>query len=203
MNNGMTEQGLYDIYAQWHVPFWQTGLFYSICAILFFVLASPIVYFVIRHYRSKKVVLSPWDQALHDLDCLHRDTMGKVSEGKRFYGILTSVLKKYVHERYFDKSIKHDFLMDGVAHTDQEFVLWLQKYTIEPELIEQLREIFMGSMVVKFAREQAIQEQMEKDLFLAKSFIRRTQPSHSAYAQGGYRGNNKASAGAAQPINKK
>lgn len=166
-SNSMTEQGLYDIYEQSLVPFWQTKLFYSICAILIFVVIGATLYFTIRLYRSKRAVLSPWHQALRDIEGLQKDNLAKASEGKRFYSILTSVLKKYVHRRY---------LMDGLAKTDQEFVFMLQKNNFDPELIEQLQTIFMGSVAIKFANAQALQEQIEKDLLLAKSFIKRTQP---------------------------
>ena len=167
---GMNEQGLYDIYEQWHVPFWQTTLFYSICALVCFVVAGVLIYYAVRHYRSKRILLSPWDQASYDLNRLKHDNVATVAQGKQFYSILTAILKKYVHQRYgFYES-------DALAKTDQEFIEYLYQKKFGQELVEQLQAIFMGSMVVKFANVQAIAEQIEKDLALSISFIKRTQP---------------------------
>lgn len=168
---GMNEHGLYDIYEQWHVPFWQTTLFYVVCAIVCLIIVSIGIYYAVRHYRSKRVMLSPWDQALRDLNQLKQDNIATAAQGKQFYSRLTAILKKYVHQRYgFDEG-------DALAKTDQEFIEYLYQNKFGQELVEQLQAIFMGSMVVKFANVQAIQEQIEKDLALAISFIKRTQPT--------------------------
>lgn len=170
---GMTEQGLFDIYEQWHVPFWQTSLFYFICAFVCLMIVGVLIYYIIKHYRSKRVMLSPWDQALHDLIHLKQDNIATSAQGKQFYCILTAILKKYVHQRYgFDEH-------EVSSKTDQEFIQYLYEKKFPQELAEQLQTIFMGSMVVKFANVQAIQDQIEKDLALAISFVKRTQPSNT------------------------
>lgn len=172
------EQGLYDIYGQWHVPFWQTRLFYGGVALLCLIVLCIIARRVLTHFKKNKPVLSPWDEALQSLESLKQDNIATVAQGKHFYGILTSVLKKYIHKRYgFEEYDTGSVSDESLAKTDYEFIQYLQKKSFPQDLTEQLQRIFMGSMVIKFANVEAIQEQIEKDLALAISFINQTRLS--------------------------
>lgn len=163
----LNKQGLYDIYGGWHVPFWQTKNFYSAMVVLVVLLAGFGLWLLIRWYRLRKSIKPYWQVALADLDQLKQKNIATVAHGKEFYGHLTVILKKYLYRRYG---------VDGSAKTDAEFLTTMTQLNIVPDIMEELRSIAAGGTIIKFANEQAVQDQIEQDFRRAVSLIKRTIP---------------------------
>lgn len=163
------EQKLHDIYDVWHVPFWQRSWFYWSVWACIFVLVIFVIGIVICNYRSrkKKIAVAPWDAALQSLGVLQQKPITTTEQGSNLYAALTQLLKKYLHQRYgFDIESK----------TDDEVIVYLEHHNFDPLLLADIREIFEGSVYIKFAHVHVMQEHIEKDLKRSSAFIQATIP---------------------------
>ncbi len=161
----MNEHGLYDIYGMWHVPFWQTQTFMRLMGLLFVTALCILVWFIAKRLRTTTKPLTAREQALRALQQLEQSSM-TVQNAKEFYFQLTMILKKYLSAAY------------GYALTDKtdtESITYLTDHTFEPNKLEEVRTVFSGIQVIKFANAQAAQEQMVRDLNTCKSIIEWTQ----------------------------
>ncbi|MCX5922495.1 MAG: DUF4381 family protein [Candidatus Dependentiae bacterium] len=164
---GMNEQGLYTIYGPIHVPFWQTNGFYWAVGTVVICLVLVLAWYTIAWYRAKRLVLPPWERTLRALVLLKKDNRATVAQGKEFYTELTSLLKKYMHERYG---------FEMYEKTDEEFLRYIASKNFSADLLADLETIFSGSITIKFANVQAMQEQIESDFVRATSFVKRSIP---------------------------
>jgi len=166
------KQKLHDIYDVWHVPFWQRPWFFwsmcvlAICALLL------LIGLVINNYRSRKktVTIAPWDAALQALELLQQEKVMTIEQGGNLYATLTRILKKYLHQRYG---------FDIASKTDDELIVYLEHHNFDPLLLSDIREIFEGSVYIKFAHVQVMQERIEKDLERSRAFIKATVPAQT------------------------
>jgi hypothetical protein len=161
--NAMNAQGLYDIYGVWYVPVWYRPWFLwtvvGIGMVLFFLCA----WYLIKRYRRKKKEEVPyWRVYVEQLSTLKQQNVATVERGRVFYGILTPLLKQYLHQRYG---------YDVTRRTDDETVTFLEQQQFNPQYLAQLKEIFQGGVYIKFANAQAVQQQIEKDLENSIRFI--------------------------------
>lgn len=164
-NQNINELGMYDIYGQWHVPFWHTTVFYIIIFLLtMLALSIGGWYFYKKHYLNKNKLTS-WEIALAQIDNLKKNNYTNVEHGKEFYYALTGILKRYMHERYgFDSREK----------TDKEFLRYLEEQKFSILFMQDLTAIFEGSTIIKFANASAAQQQIDRDVVAAISFIKKT-----------------------------
>jgi hypothetical protein len=166
------EQKLHDIYDVWHVPFWQQRWFYwtvwAVCIALFLILLC----IAIKKYyaRKKNSAKKPWDTAFESLSLLQEKKVTTIEEGGNLYVSLTHILKKYLHQRYG---------FDIASKTDDEVITYLEEQRFEPSLLADIREIFEGSVYIKFAHVHVMQEHIEKDLARSIAFIKATLPTHT------------------------
>ena len=168
----LDERGLYGIYQAWHVPFWKTNAFYWLMVGLIVAVALGSLFLLGRWVlrRRRKVALTPWDYALQKVTSLELHPCNTKADGKQLYGTLAYEMKQYVHKRYsYDVRWK----------TDEELVSFLESHEYPEPLLADLREIMMGSMVVKFANIEVIQEQAKRHLALSKAFIQKTIPQQN------------------------
>lgn len=165
MNRAQGTPELYDIYGMWHIPFWQTRILWgSLIVLLVIFLISLLAYFFI-HYRRRKRTETAWDKALHALRLLKIEDSISKEESKQFYFVLTAIIKTYVQERY-DLAVK--------GKTDCELLLILEKSTFPPELLHYMRDIFTGCLQIKYADEQALQDQVKRDFDNALMIVKLT-----------------------------
>lgn len=162
----MNKHGLFDIYGAVHIPFWQTKAFYYGVIVTLGILLIVIAWLVIK--RKKKPKLPLWTLAITDIEALKKDNLATASKGKEFYGALTGILKRYLHDRY---------AFDSIGKTDEELIEYLNKQQFSPEMAEMLQEIFLGVTIIKFANAQAAQEQIDRDMQRSVLFVKRTIPS--------------------------
>jgi hypothetical protein len=165
----MNEQGLYDIYDVWHQPWWQKPFVFLILIIVVLLILLVTIWYLFKRYRlnmfnRKK---TPWQQALDDLDVLRRHNKTDVLHGKEFYLRVTEILKHYIQGRY---------KLDVQGKTDNECIMYLETTDVPRDLVADLRAIFQGSEMIKFANAQAAQDQIEQDFVRSKNMIQRTMP---------------------------
>ena len=165
----MQEQGFYDIYGMWYVPFWQRTWFVWTGAIIAAGIAILLGWYVIKWYRTRNKQRVPyWQAALNELAALKQHNVATVEQGSAFYAQLTALLKQYLQQRYgFDVRSK----------TDDETIAVLERAQFNPQYLSQLKTILQGGLYIKFANVQAAQQQIEKDLLSAVHFIKTTIPS--------------------------
>ena len=161
--------GLYENYGLWHVPFWQTQKFKMVAQICLFLIIVCIVILLIKKYlayrKRKKVPL--WDQALFELTRLKKEHKIDVVHGKEFYATISAVLKKYFHDR---------FGYELMGKTDDEAVAYLKNNHKDEHMLEEIKAVLQGGVIIKFANAQAAQEQMEQDYVRIVGIIKRTIP---------------------------
>jgi len=163
------EEKLHDIYDVWHVPFWQRSWFFwsvSACMIIMLII---IIGIVIKQYRFRKknMVVTPWDAALQSLILLQQEKVMTIEQGGNLYAAITQILKKYLHQRYG---------FDIASKTDDEVIVYLEQNKFDSLLLCDIREIFEGSVYIKFAYVKVMQERIEKDLERSIAFIKATLP---------------------------
>ena len=164
----MDANGLYPIYGMWHIPFWQTRGFYT-AVIAVSVLSMMILFrYGIKKYRNtRKKRKSPWVSALDELTNMQQELMARGMLGKTFYFRLSWVFKRYLSERY-------GFKVYG--KTDDELILYLEGTGLSVNFIQDLKVIFEGSTVIKFANQEAAKERMSNDLATSIALINKTIP---------------------------
>ena len=166
MNNPLEQ--LHDIYSVWHVPYWQTSWFFWSCTIALTLTFSLILWAFYRHFLKKKKIPIPyWQQALNQITSLQKKHYRTKGDAKQCYFVLTSVIKQYLHKRY-------DFPI--AAQTDDEAARYIEKQSLENKLKADLNNILKGCLLIKFANEQAMEEQVRKHLDLAQVVVKTTLP---------------------------
>lgn len=164
---GINKLGLYEIYGQWHVPFWHTMPFYVAIGIIVLGLIGLVGWFAYKKYRLAMKPAASWEIALAQIDHLKKNNYTSVEHGKEFYCALTGILKRYMHERYG---------FEAREKTDQEFLRYLEEQKFSTLFMQDLTAIFEGSTIIKFANASAAQQQIDQDVVAAISFIKKTIP---------------------------
>lgn len=161
----MNKHGLYDIADAWHVPFWQTNVFYIVAAVLLLCIVSVLIVYVIKRYRAR-IVEIPLDQKIvKELLGFKDRGLIDASKGKEFYLALTAIMKNYLLGR---------FGIDCHGKTDAELVEHLKTVGFDEQAFDELQAIFSGMTVIKFANTQGAQEQIEQDWHRSISFVQKT-----------------------------
>ena len=81
--------------------------------------------------------------------------------------MLTPALKQYLEDRF----------AYPIAHkTDEEAARYLENQQLAPNLTKNIQEILRGCLLIKFANEQALNEQIQAHLALAKETVISTIP---------------------------
>ncbi len=150
----MNEQ-LYDIYTQWHVPFWQTPLFWFMCGLCFVVVVSALIgRFIICWLRKKNILPYPI-VARNDLKKLQESEYASLQHAAFFYVTLITILKKYLTAYY-----SHDF----TSKTDQECLDALASMAHNKQLYDIVEHILNGSLTVRFAQAHVVEQVIQDDL---------------------------------------
>ncbi len=116
--------------------------------------------------RRKKQVVPIWQCALEGLELLQKNNKITPIHGKEFYLTVTAILKNYLQER---------FNLNLRGKTDTEVVDYLEKSAnIDQELLQTIHTIFNGSVMIKFANERVVQEQIELDFNRSIMIVKKT-----------------------------
>ncbi len=153
---------LYDIYGLWHVPFWQRTWFILVMILLSGALFACACYLCIKRYKAKKPPVPAWKQALQRLHELKRTGTLKKEKSEYYYVQLTKLIKEYMSDQ---------FGTDIRSLTDDEMCVYIDERTLYDKQKEQLKQIFGAGQLIKFANQDAIEQQMVDDWHHAYAFI--------------------------------
>jgi hypothetical protein len=161
--------GLYENYGLWHVPFWQTQQFYLAVKLFAIAVILLVVVLFVRRYLAyrKKKQLPLWEQAITDVRQLKENGKVSAEHGKEFYGVVSVLLKKYLYDR---------FGYDVIGKTDTEVIEYLHNKHQDEQIVEDIKALLQGGVIIKFANAQAAQMQIEHDYVRSIAIIQRTIP---------------------------
>jgi len=166
----LNEQGLYDIYSIWHVPFWQTKAFYYTVGSCIGIVLLMLTWGLIRWYRAKKIVpKTAWQLALDELHALQQKQYLSAEESKACYFAMTNIIKTYFIARF-------DYPLQG--KTDDEVVQYLLS-TEHHALAPALKEIMHGCQYIKFAHQTALHDTVMQHLAQCNTLITKTIPTQT------------------------
>lgn len=157
----MKENGLYDIYDYWHVPFWQTQSFYLFIALAALAVVLLLLFFLIKKYYKKKP-LSPERVALEQLAFLQKKNIRTRQDAHELYSALTDTMKQF-----FESSYARPFN----AMTDHEMSAALETTTFPNHFITPFNDLINAGTSVKFAQEHALKDQANRHIQLCIAII--------------------------------
>jgi hypothetical protein len=157
----------YDIYGYVHTPFWKTKIFITSMLVISTILIALLSYVLYKQYKKrqaeKKPELQPWQKAIEMLKKLTPEKYETKEKFKKFYFQISHIFKSFLQEQ---------FGWDVLEKTDDELINFLREKNFDENLVKNLKSILEGSLLIKFANEQALKEQARKDLDLLISIIK-------------------------------
>ena len=152
---------LIDIYDITYNPWWMSFWFKIFVILLIVIIIILIGLYCYKKYIKKSIPY--WQLTLNFLSALKNNNQ---IDGQSFYLELTNVLKKYLQERY---------KVHLVDKTDIELLQEIKNNTEMPNFIYDLiQKILDGVMVIKFANQKAIKEQMDLAINLSIEVVNKT-----------------------------
>jgi hypothetical protein len=167
------EQGIpvYNIYDWWYEPFWYRPYFRILFWIIGILFLCTLLFFIVRYIKKmQKKPLDPWQEALNQLQRIRLELFEDEETHKMFYTHLTHVLKNYLAQRY-------GLSLEG--KTDQEVIQEVKHSPLPIDLQEQVRSLFSGAEIIKFAHQEGAGERMRYDLIRAIDIVRNTIPQQT------------------------
>ncbi len=158
MKSNLETQGLYDIYDIMYTPWYKQWWFIGVVAfcVLFF------AYLCVRFFLTKKSVQRQYDvyeKALQRIAVLEKNFD---SDAHIFYAMAIRDIKEYLQERYD---------VEVVSATDDEVIDCLEKALVDQALIEMIKKLFKGVVLIKFAHQSAEKEQKLQTIRLMRDSI--------------------------------
>lgn len=154
---------IYELYDNlWYKPFWSYYLFWILLGLL---LSIFFIFLIRRLYKKKRVIVSPWDQALQDLERLKPEYFEGYERRKEFYREITRILKSYLSLRYN---------INLIDKTDHETLKDLQYVIGSSQILEKLENIMSGAVWAKFGPEDIIRQEMAEHLHESISIVKNT-----------------------------
>lgn len=144
-----THQKMYDIKPIYKAPYTFAELLpWLVVGILFVVLLTGLVLFILNRRRRKKpvkrIVLPPHLEALERLEALDKKSYLKEGAYKAYYSELTDILRYYFERRY---------AFQAMELTSGQILAHLKHYTDLPkELYAGLKQFLKTADLVKFAK---------------------------------------------------
>lgn len=154
----------HDIYSYHYPPFWQTTTFYILLSLILLVVGGFIAFLLIMKKRRQ---LTPEEWAFAQLEQIKSIPRESKREYQRLYFSLTSMIKEYLAKRFDWKT---------VDKTDEELLTFLEKQGFNKELLEKLQETLEGATRIKFANEQALKEQAQRDFETTETMVNNCKP---------------------------
>ena len=152
------------LWSEWSLSFWLSVLMLLLIVLAFYLRQrlydnKPII----AKVRIVKKVL-PHQRAMQEIEQIKADKMVMSEDQKAYYTKLTDTLRKYIEER---------FGFNAMEMTSTEIIMKLQE-TGDRKMIDELRELFMTSDLVKFAKYSTLINENDSNLVNAIEFINTT-----------------------------
>ncbi len=168
-----TTQAIKDIKQPLHAPFsWKELIpyFYWVAGIVAILL---LFIYVFKKLRKKKpgVVLEnkpkipPHVLALEELEKLRSEKLWQEGKIKQYHSRVTDILRYYIESR---------FKIPAMEQTSDEIMYSFKSIVIDNESKARLKQIFLLSDLVKFAKEEPLPHQNELSLESAVDFVKGT-----------------------------
>ena len=154
-----------DIYGYYTPPFYERPWLLA-GIIIGTIIVGVSIFLILKKVFAKKLTPNQW--AYEELAKLTPTKAVTKHDFKIFYSTITKTLKLYLIKRYE---------LNLLAKTDDEVIIYLTEHNFEANLVEDLKKITDNALLVKFANQDIIKTQAEKDLALALSFVERTKPA--------------------------
>ncbi len=152
---------LLDIYDVWYNPWWHQTWFIVASSLILVGFIFLGFYFIYKKFFVSIVIKQPWQKLLDELKIL---STSDFDDQKKFYSRLTSALKQYIQESYS---------LQLVDKTDTEFIDALEYCpTIPAHVTQELKTIFDGVMLIKFAHQKTVHEHMSSSLKAAEALVK-------------------------------
>ncbi len=166
--NQMEQPQLYDIFPEWHIPFWQTNWFFWVITCSILLIAIGFFYLGYRWHTAKNKSETPyWQQTLSLIETLQQKEYTSTEHSKQCYFLLTAALKTYLNKR---------FAYPITSATDEQAAQHIDATDLDLKLKKNIQEIFRGCVLIKFANQQALDEQVQEHLTLAREVVQKTIP---------------------------
>jgi hypothetical protein len=144
----MNNLELYDIYGHWHQPFWQTQWFKMLLIIFSVLIIVGLLLFLFKKFYKKKG-LTVTQRALADLELLKNKKIVTREDAHTAYFSLTSILKTFF-QSYYNQRFE--------SMSDYEMIANLRINGMPSDQIAELESIINDSLSVKYARENALHD---------------------------------------------
>ena len=174
MKNNVVD--FYEIYDYYYQPLVQRSFFKISLAIFIFIIFLIATYLFVRFLRKRKKEMSllPWQWASEQINKLSPEKCLSKKDFKKFYFDLTFIIKKYFNKRYG---------YNIVDKTDDEVVLFLKEKNFDSDLLEKFKSLIKEALWIKFANQDALKIQAQKDLKIVKEIIQKTIPQQETKAK--------------------
>lgn len=157
----MKELELYDIYGTWHVPFWQTRFFVMTLVMSALLICVFAIWLLYKRYKKNKS--EPIEQqVLRRLNGVRLLLIATPEDAQKAYAIITDALKLY---------FQHYYASPFSTLTDYQMQESLAAKNFPIEYHEALKKLLEDGVHVKFAREQALSQQINTHVELCINII--------------------------------
>jgi hypothetical protein len=160
----MNELELYDIYGHWHQPFWQTQWFRMLLMIIAALFILGLLLFLFKKFYKQKS-LSATQKALRDLEHLKSKKIVTREDAHAAYFSLTSILKTFF-QSYFGQRYE--------SMSDYEMIANLRINGMPSDQMTELENIINDSLSVKYARENALHDDVMRAISNSIAIIKQT-----------------------------
>ena len=159
----------YEIYDYYYQPICDRRSFKIIIILLSLFFLGILIFFIIKYFlrRSKEEKMLPWQWAFMILKKLSIEQCISKDDYKKFYFELTRIFKKYLHKRYN---------WNTEDKTDEELINFLENKKFDNYLLHNLKQVFGEALWIKFADEEVLKFQAQKDLKMIYEVIEKTIP---------------------------
>lgn len=164
-NPSAQELQLFDNYGLWHVPFWHKPWFIIVVTLSALILISLLLFLLFKFKPIKKKRLTRWQQTMHDLLHLQKGELHNIAQSSAFYASLTAIMKRYMSDLY---------AQDVKSYTDQQMLDYIASLDLFDAQKASLGQIFSAGELIKFANQDALEQQMQDDITFSISFVRST-----------------------------
>lgn len=164
------DEEIYDIKQPLEVPFnWKRWLIIGLITLLIVgAMAYGVYYWWLKRnpeYEKRKVIISPYDQAMKSIAQLRKEEAWKSTEVKAYYTRVVDVLRMY---------LERQMVVKAMESTARELVDQLDELPLQVPAEQALKDMLLRSSMIKYAKEGATPAEMEQALNLVEHFVRQT-----------------------------
>lgn len=169
----------FDIKESWKPPFVWADYYPIIFGIIGAILLILLGYYIYKRLKDKQSILplakekpklSPYDQAMKELDAIKQEKLWQQGRNKEYYTSLTDTIRQYIESR---------FGINAMEMTSDQILYLIQMHNDAESVHTNLSQILQLSDFVKFAKLHPLPDENELSLMNAYLFVNQTKPSEA------------------------